>query len=299
MKIFKNVDILSAISKGKKRVKVTPGTIITPLARETADSYGIEILEVFMRRPFIAGNWKMNKTNTEAVSMVESLKDKVNDVDDVDIMIAPPFTALAVVSELIKGSNIELGAQNLHYEKNGAYTGEISAGMLIDSDCKWVIIGHSERRQYFGCTDEIVNKKINAAVDEGLKPVVCIGETLQEREDNKTLDVLDRQLSEGLKNLTKEQQMNLTVAYEPVWAIGTGRTATPQQAEEAHKYIRNKLADMYGKELAQTTRILYGGSVKPDNVAELMLQENVDGGLVGGASLDADSFTSLVKFKLS
>lgn len=296
MGILKYVDILSAVDKGKKKARVTPGTIVTPLARETADSFGVEITEELMRRPLMAGNWKMNKTNTEAVLMVNALKEKVKDVDDVDIMIAPPFTSLAVISELIKDTDIELGAQNLHFEKSGAYTGEVSAAMLADTGCKWVIIGHSERRQYFGCTNEIVNKKIRAAVAGGLKPVVCIGETLQERENNRTFDVLKQQLSEGVKDLTDQQQGSLTIAYEPVWAIGTGRTATPDQAEDAHKYIRNMLSDMYGGDFAQTIRILYGGSVKPDNVAELMSLENVDGGLVGGASLDADSFASLVNF---
>lgn len=297
MGILKYVDILSAVDKGKKKARVTPGTIVTPLARETADRFGVEITEELMRRPLMAGNWKMNKTNTEAVLMVNALKEKVKDVDDVDIMIAPPFTSLAVISELIKDTDIELGAQNLHFEKSGAYTGEVSAAMLADTGCKWVIIGHSERRQYFGCTNEIVNKKIRAAVAGGLKPVVCIGETLQERENNRTFDVLKQQLSEGVKDLTDQQQGSLTIAYEPVWAIGTGRTATPDQAEDAHKYIRNMLSDMYGGDFAQTIRILYGGSVKPDNVAELMSLENVDGGLVGGASLDADSFASLVNFR--
>ncbi len=276
------------------------------MAYETADSFGIKIMDEgaserlnggqLMRKPLIAGNWKMNKTNTEAVLMVKTLKEMVKDVNDVDIVIAPPFTSLVVISELIKGTNIGLGAQNFYFEKSGAYTGEISAKMLKDCECNWVIIGHSERRQYFGCTDEIVNKKIKAAVNEGLKPIVCIGETLHERENDKTFDVLKKQLRDGFKDLTVEEQKSIVIAYEPVWAIGTGKTATSEQAEEAHKFIRDTLSDMYGEEFAQSIRILYGGSVKPDNIADLMVQENLDGGLVGGASLDAESFASLVKF---
>lgn len=297
MVICKYVDIMSAVNKGKKKVFIRPGTIISPLAKETADIYGIKISEEIMRKPLITGNWKMNKTNSEAVLLVNSLKEKVKDTADVDVMIAPPFTSLTVVSEVLKGSNVALGAQNFYFESSGAYTGEISASMLRECGCSWIIIGHSERRQYFGCTDEIVNKKLKAAIAAGLNPIVCIGETLKEREENKTFDILSQQLNIGLKDLAEEQYERLTIAYEPLWAIGTGRTATPEQAEEAHKYIRNTLSGMYGEETAQSTRILYGGSIKPDNITDIMARENVDGGLVGGASLDADTFARIVKFK--
>ncbi|MBN2407532.1 MAG: triose-phosphate isomerase [Elusimicrobia bacterium] len=250
-----------------------------------------------MRRPLMAGNWKMNKTGSETVAFIKAFKDKVAGVTDVDIMVAPPYTALNLAGELLKGTNIALGAQNMYPEKNGAYTGEISPPMLRECGCEWVIIGHSERRQYFGCTDGTVNKKLKFAVKEGLKPIVCIGESLQEREKGKTFEVLKKQLSGGLADLSEDEKEALTIAYEPVWAIGTGKTATPAQAEEAHKFIRNTLSEMFTEELAQNIRILYGGSIKPDNISDIMKQENVDGGLVGGASLEAGSFASIVKFR--
>ncbi len=249
-----------------------------------------------MRRPFIAGNWKMYKTNREAEKTVQDLKDKLKEVKSVDVMIAPPYTALSLAAGITDGSNIYLGAQNVHYENEGAYTGEISPPMLVSAGCQYVIIGHSERRQYFGCTDKDVNLRLKSAVTAGLKPVVCIGEKLEERESGKTFEVLSAQLSGSLKNLSEEEKNVLIVAYEPVWAIGTGKTATPDMAEEAHKYIRGKLADMYGRPFASGVRILYGGSVKPDNIKDLMAQDNIDGALVGGASLDADSFSQIVKF---
>ena len=311
MKILRNVDIMSTVKSGKKSITVSTKTIITPLAKETADTYGVQILRTVLpfeeiednkmseskRKPIIAGNWKMNMTNGEAIEMVNLLKELVKDVSDVEIIVAPPFTALTVVGEIIKGTNIKLAAQNIHYEKNGAYTGEVSVLMISDCGCGFVIIGHSERRQYFGCTDDEVNKKLKAAVRGGVKPIVCIGETLREREDNKTFEVLKRQLDGGLKNLSNLERKSLILAYEPVWAIGTGRTATSQQAEEAHKFIRKSLSRMYNEEFAQSTRILYGGSVKPENISELMQMENVDGALVGGASLDAGSFASIIKYK--
>ncbi|MFH1416513.1 MAG: triose-phosphate isomerase [Elusimicrobiota bacterium] len=249
-----------------------------------------------MRKPLIAGNWKMNMTIEQSVSMVEVLKEKVKDVTEAEIMVAPPYTALSAVAQAVKDSNIQLGAQNLHFEKSGAYTGEISAGMLSDIGCRWVIIGHSERRQYFGCTDEIVNRKLKAAVSGGLKPVVCIGETLEERETGKTFDILKKQLDGSLDDLNETERDVLTIAYEPVWAIGTGKTATSEQAEEAHSFIRKRLSEMYGREFSESVRILYGGSVKAENISELMKQNNIDGGLVGGASLDPDSFASILKF---
>ncbi|MFC2091735.1 triose-phosphate isomerase [Elusimicrobiota bacterium] len=250
-----------------------------------------------MRKPIIAGNWKMNKTNGEAVTTIGLLKENLADIEDIGIVIAPPYTTISELCNMLKDSNIEIGAQNMHFEKKGAYTGEVSALMLKDIGCKWVIIGHSERRQYFGCTDQIVNKKIRAAVEEGLFPIVCIGETLGEREAGRTFEVLKSQLNEGLKDLSESERQNLVIAYEPVWAIGTGKTATPAQAQEAHKFIRDTVSGMYGEDYSQSLRILYGGSVKPDNITELMALDDVDGGLVGGASLDADSFENIVKFK--
>ncbi len=249
-----------------------------------------------MRRPFIAGNWKMYKTNSEAEETIRYLKDKLKEIENVDIMIAPPYTALTIAAGITAGSNIYLGAQNVHYENEGAYTGEISPPMLVSAGCRYVIIGHSERRQYFGCTDKDVNLRLKSAVRSGLKTVVCIGEKLEERESGKTFDILSSQLSESLKNLSEEEKNMLIVAYEPVWAIGTGKTATPDIAEEAHKYIRGKIADMYGRDFASGVRILYGGSVKPDNIRDLMAQDNIDGALVGGASLDAESFSKIVNF---
>ncbi|NLB34561.1 MAG: triose-phosphate isomerase [Elusimicrobia bacterium] len=251
-----------------------------------------------MRKPFIAGNWKMNMTNKEAYELVTSLKEKVAGNRGVDVLVAPPFTALAIISELLRGSEILLAGQNLHHEDSGAFTGEISGAMLKGSGCSHVLIGHSERRQYFGCTDELVNKKIRVAVKNGLSPIVCIGETLVEREESRTLDVLRKQLADGLRNLSLEEREVLTVAYEPVWAIGTGRTASPDQAQEAHKFIRGELSAMYGEEFAQKTRIQYGGSVNPDNVSQIMSMPDVDGALVGGASLKADSFAKIVNFKM-
>ncbi len=250
---------------------------------------------VNVRKPIIAGNWKMNKTGKETVALINTLKELVVGVENVDIVVAPPFTEIRIVTELVKNTNIQVGAQNMYFESSGAYTGEISPLMIKDSGCRWVIIGHSERRQYFGCSDELVIKKLKTAVREKLIPIVCIGETLQERESNKTYDILKVQLSQGLKNLSLPEQEVLTIAYEPVWAIGTGKTATPLQAEEVHSFIRTTLCDMFGKEISQSTRILYGGSVKSENVKELMAKDNIDGALVGGASLEAESFAGIVR----
>ncbi len=248
-----------------------------------------------MRKPLIAGNWKMNKTKGEAADLIRSLKDKVESVDKADIMVAPPYTALDEASKCVRGSKIFLAAQNMHHEASGAYTGEISAGMLKEIGCDSVIIGHSERRQYFGCTDELVNKKLKAAIHSSLKPVVCIGESLEERENEETFDVLKKQLSVGFSGLTSKEWSAVTVAYEPVWAIGTGKTATPEQAEEAHKFVRETISELSSGETAEKIRILYGGSMKPANAGSLLEKKNVDGGLVGGASLDADSFYSIIK----
>ncbi len=250
-----------------------------------------------VRRPLIAGNWKMHKTGEEAVDFVNALKETVADVTDVDIMIAPAFTALTQLSAVLNGTNIGLGAQNLHWEAQGAYTGEISTAMLQSAGCQYVIIGHSERRQYFGETDQDINRKIDTASKADLIPVFCIGETESQRDAGETFNILDKQIKNGLEGLLSENLKSLVVAYEPVWAIGTGKTATKEQAQEAHAFIREWFAKNYEAELAQGLRILYGGSVKPSNVKDLMAMEDIDGALVGGASLDPQSFSQLVNFK--
>ncbi len=246
-----------------------------------------------MRRPFIAANWKMYKTNAETKNFIADFLLLVEFVKDVDIIIAPPFTSLSTAAELLKGSNVRLAAQDVYFEEEGAYTGEISPKMLLDAGCEHVIIGHSERRQYFQETDEIVNKKIKAARAGGLGVIFCIGESLEERKSGKTFDVIKGQIDGGLKDVDDE---HMVVAYEPIWAIGTGVTATPEQAQEAHAYVRERLKNLYSDK-ADEMRMLYGGSVKPENVAELMSKPDVDGGLVGGASLKPDSFAKIVKFR--
>ncbi|MCA6079446.1 MAG: triose-phosphate isomerase [Endomicrobium sp.] len=248
-----------------------------------------------MRKPLMAGNWKMNKTVPEAINVVKSLKSAVASVSGVEILICPAFTALYAVSDEIKGSNISLGAQNLFWEAKGAFTGEISLEMLKDAGCSYVIIGHSERRQHFGETDETVNKKTKAALAAGIIPVVCVGETLKEREDNVTFKVIEKQVRVGLSGISPQQASLAVIAYEPVWAIGTGKTATPDQAQEVHSFVRKIYEQMY-KESAEKVRILYGGSVNPNNVSDLMKKTDIDGGLVGGASLEAESFAKLVEY---
>ena len=249
------------------------------------------------RKPLMAGNWKMYKTAPEAVELVNGLKKNLADVKDREALVCVPFTDLQAVAQVLKNSNIAYGAQNMHWESKGAFTGEISPVMLKDAGCKYVIIGHSERRQYFGETDETVNKKMKAAFAAGIVPIVCIGETLQEREKNITLQVIEKQVKGGLVGLTPEQAGTVVIAYEPVWAIGTGKVATPQQAEEVHASIRKLYGQLYGVDAAEAVRILYGGSMKPDNVSELMKQPDIDGGLIGGASLEVDSFTKIVKYQ--
>jgi triosephosphate isomerase len=249
-----------------------------------------------MRKPIIAGNWKMNKTIGEALELVNSLKGMLADVTDVEIVVAPPFTALQAVGETIKGTNIRLAAQDMFWEESGAYTGEISPLMLKDVGCQYVIIGHSERRGYFGETNETVNRKVKTAHRYGLKPIVCVGERLEERESGVTKDVVRDHVVNGLKGLSEEEMLNTVIAYEPVWAIGTGKTATPQQAQEVHEFIRGLLKEMFSDKVAEQVRIQYGGSIKPENIAGLMAQPDIDGGLVGGASLKADSFAKIVKF---
>ena len=247
-----------------------------------------------MRKPIIAGNWKMNKDSSQARELAGGLRQGLGTLAGVDIILCPPFTALSAVAEAIQDSDIKLGAQDMHWEEAGAYTGEISAEMLKDSGCSYVIIGHSERRQYFGETNESVNKKLKAAFLNGLLPIMCIGETLSQRQANETFRVIENHLGGGLQGLSKEELLKVTIAYEPVWAIGTGKTATPQQAQEVHRFIRKHLEENYGREVSQKVRIQYGGSIKPDNIAELMQQPDVDGGLVGGASLKIESFSEIV-----
>jgi len=248
------------------------------------------------RKPFIAGNWKMYKTCEEAIHSAKTLVEKVKGVTHADIMIAPPYTALYAVSSVVKESNVGLGGQNLYFEKQGAFTGEISGEMLLSAGCQYVIIGHSERRQFFGDTDLTVNQKINRAIESGLIPVFCIGETESERDANETFSVLDKQVKKGLEGIFLNSSDQLIIAYEPVWAIGTGKTATIDQAQEAHHYIRSLIKTVYNEQMADQVRILYGGSVKPNNIKELMTMSDVDGALVGGASLDAESFSQIVKF---
>jgi triosephosphate isomerase len=249
-----------------------------------------------MRKPIIAGNWKMFKTTSEARELVRQLKEALADVDSVEIVVSPPFTALATVVGELKGSHISVAGQNMYWEESGAYTGEVSPLMLKDIGCTHVIIGHSERRQFFNETDGTVNKKVKAALKTGLTPIVCVGETLEERELGATMKVVERQIRDGLDGLSPREMEKTVIAYEPVWAIGTGKTATPQQAEEVHQLIRSIIAQR-ADSVAQDLRILYGGSVKPDNVDELMAQPNIDGALVGGASLQADPFVRIVRFK--
>lgn len=248
-----------------------------------------------MRKPIIAGNWKLNYSVDDAVKLVTELKRGLVDVLGVDIVVCPVFTAISVVQDVLLESNIALGAQNLYWEDSGAFTGEVSAPLLKHIGVEYCIIGHSERRQYFFETNETVNKKIKAALKHNLTPIVCVGENLKEREANKTFDVIKNHCQEGLKNFTAEEIKKVIIAYEPVWAIGTGKTATPAQAQEVHKFIRDFLKLMYNEEIANMIRIQYGGSVNAENIASLMGEKDIDGALVGGASLKADSFIKIVK----
>ena len=248
------------------------------------------------RRPILAGNWKMNMTATQARELASKLVPLVSSIKDRDIVLGPPFTSLSAVAETIKGSNIGLSAQNLHWEDKGAFTGEISAEMLLDLGCRYVIIGHSERRQYFGETDETVNRKAKQALRKGLLPILCAGETLAEREAGKLNDIIGRQVTGGLKDIADDDMKKVVIAYEPVWAIGTGKTATPEQANEVHALIRQKVKALYSADIAEGLRIQYGGSVTPENISTLMAMPDIDGALVGGASLKPESFAALVKF---
>jgi len=246
-----------------------------------------------MRRRIIAGNWKMNKNVSEAVKLAKEIKAIYNN-SDVDVVLCPPFTNLYAVHQVIQGAPIGLGAQDVFLEESGAFTGQISADMLKSAGCEFVIIGHSERRQFFGETDETVNKKIKQALKHNLTPIVCVGELLQQREDGETQNVVEKQIRGAFEGLSKAELSGLVVAYEPVWAIGTGKVATPAQAQEVHAFIRGLLEKLYDQEFANAVRIQYGGSMKPENAAELLEQKDIDGGLIGGASLKADSFLGII-----
>lgn len=249
------------------------------------------------RKPLIAGNWKMYKTRPEVAQTLRRLRELVDGYEAVTPVICPTFTGLATAADVLEGSNIGLGAQNCHWEDEGAFTGEISAPMLVDCGCRYVILGHSERRQYFSETDEMINRKLRKVVTTPLTPILCIGETLEEREAGRVEEVVLGQLEADLAELAPADVERVVIAYEPVWAIGTGRTATPEIAEEVHAMIRRWLSGRYGPELAEGTLVLYGGSVKPGNIAELMAQPDIDGALVGGASLDAESFAKIVRYQ--
>ena len=247
-----------------------------------------------MRIPFIAANWKMHKTVHESVVFVKEFRSMVKDVIDVEIVVAPPFMAVHAVAEAARNSNVGVAAQHLHWERQGAFTGEVSAEMVCEAGAEYVIIGHSERRRLFGDTDELVNRRLVAALAARLTPIVCIGETLDEREGNLTLSVLDRQIKVGFDSMTSGQIGGLVIAYEPVWAIGTGRNATPEQAGEAHAHIRQRIRQWFGGDAADHCHVIYGGSVKPDNIHELVALPDVDGALVGGASLEVKGFYDIV-----
>ena len=248
-----------------------------------------------MRRPIIAGNWKMNKTPSEAVELVNQLKPLVKDAE-AEVVVCPPFVCLPAVAQALEGSNIALGAQNMHFEEKGAFTGEIAPGMLKEIGVKFVIIGHSERRQYFAETDETVNKKVHAAFAHDLTPIVCVGETLEEREQGITEKVVEKQTRAALAGLSCDNAEKTVIAYEPVWAIGTGKTATSQQANEVISFIRSIIADMFGNDVAEKIRIQYGGSMNAGNASELMAMPDIDGGLIGGASLKAEDFSKVVNY---
>lgn len=249
-----------------------------------------------MRKPIIAGNWKLHKTISEARELIKQLQEGVADVSDCEIIVAPVFTALATLASEVAGRNIQLAAQNCHPAANGAFTGEVSAALLKDAGCTSVIVGHSERRQLFGETDDFINAKVKAVLAAGLQVIFCVGETLEERDSGAMFDVLARQVREGLKGLDNPAMRHVVIAYEPVWAIGTGKVASVDQAQDAHVFIRGLLAGLFTGAVEEQTRILYGGSVKPDNIDGLMAQEDIDGALVGGASLKAEDFIRIVRF---
>ncbi|MCE5335396.1 MAG: triose-phosphate isomerase [Desulfobacteraceae bacterium] len=248
------------------------------------------------RKPLVAANWKMHKTPGDTVSFMDSIQKETGPCEDREVVIAPPFTALAAAKQVLKQRGYKISAQNCHWEEKGAFTGEIAPVMLRDIGCEYVLVGHSERRHIFGETDEMIRKKAASVFKAGMVPIVCVGEVLDEREAGKTFDVVGAQVSEALNGLSATQAEKIVIAYEPVWAIGTGRTATPQQAQEVHAFIRERIGAIYDKEVANRVRILYGGSVKPDNVDALMSEPDIDGTLVGGASLEVSSFKRLIQF---
>ncbi len=250
-----------------------------------------------MRKPIIAGNWKMNKTPDEAKALIAALAPLVKDNSEVDVVVCPPFVCIPAAAEALKGTHIHLGAQNMHFEQSGAFTGEVSPAMLVSLGVEFVILGHSERRQYFGETDEGVNKKAKAALAAGITPIICVGETLEERETGITAEIVCKQTKLALLGMTEEQVAGLVIAYEPIWAIGTGKTATSEDANETIGTIRGAVAEVFGDDAAFKVRIQYGGSMKPSNAAELMAMPEIDGGLIGGAALKAEDFSAIVNYK--
>ena len=249
-----------------------------------------------MRKPLIAGNWKMNKTASEAMDFANNLKSALRDVQDVEVVICPAFVALSEVSKILEGSNAKLGAQNMYMQENGAYTGEISPLMLKDAGCQYVIIGHSERREYFKEDNKLINAKIKLALKYQLRPILCVGETLLEYQDNQTIDIVKTEIREGLAGIDEEQMSQVAIAYEPIWAIGTGKTATSDDANKVHRIIRHIISEIFDVKTGEKTRIQYGGSVKPDNIGALMEKSDIDGALVGGASLSVESFMQIVNY---
>jgi triosephosphate isomerase len=252
--------------------------------------------EIFMRIPLIAGNWKLNKTRAEAEALALAVVEAARGVKHAEVLLCPVFTSLETVARVVAGSNVKLGAQDVYWEESGAFTGEVSASLLKDIGCSYALVAHSERRQFFGETNETANRKVKAVLKNGLTPILCVGETLAEREANQVEKIVTEHMRGGLAGLSTEDLAKVVIAYEPVWAIGTGKTATPAQAQEVHALIRRLLKDLGGEQVANVVRIQYGGSVKPDNVKELMGQADIDGALVGGASLKADSFAALLQF---
>lgn len=248
-----------------------------------------------MRVPIVAGNWKMHMASGEAEDLARGILDSVDGATDVEVVVCPAFTVLERVRNVLGSSSVKLGAQNLHWADEGAFTGEVSAGMLLTCGCEYVILGHSERRTYFGETDTTVNQRLRAALDAGLNPIVCVGETIGERRSGETRQVVQRQVTAAFSDVTASDAAGCVVAYEPVWAIGTGLTATPEQAESVHATIRRGFRDLYGDHVARSVRIQYGGSVKPENAADLFSRSDIDGGLIGGASLESDAFAAIVK----
>jgi triosephosphate isomerase len=248
-----------------------------------------------MQKKLIAGNWKMNKTSAEATILVRALQKNIGAINEVEVILCPPFTALAAVYNITSGSNITLGGQNLHWKDSGAYTGEVSAAMLKEAGCKYVIIGHSERREYFGETNDTINKKLKSALRYDLIPILCIGEKLAERENGKAFYVVENHLREGLNEINKEEMERVVIAYEPVWAIGTGKVATPNEAKEMHLLIYELLDKIYGKGIFSSIRVIYGGSVTPENISSLLDEPEISGALVGGASLEVNSFSQIIR----